>query len=213
MPSSSRKTVSGPVRDKQRTKNKLLKTVGKIIRTEGFQQLKISKIATLAGVDRKLIYEYYGTVDNLIAEFLRDHDFGSKVQQLEEKPLEDHGRKASKLLIKNMFEALATDKELQKIIVWEISDYHKILRELSDHREKLGEEMMQAVMKPHFKKNLKKYRAVLAILISSTYYLNLHRDSNGSLFCGLDIRNGEDRQIFEQAVNDIIDFAYEKYGL
>ena len=161
----------------------------------------------------KLIYEYFGNADNLISEYLRNHDFGSKIQKLDNIDTSDNGKQVSKMLIKNMFEALATDKELQKIIVWEISDYNKILRELADHREELGEKMMQAVMKPHFKENIDKYRAVLAILISSTYYLNLHRDSNGSLFCGLDIRKESDQAVFENVVNDLIDFAYEKYAL
>ncbi len=213
MPDKTRKTVSGPVRDKERTKKKLLKTVGKMIKSKGFHQLNISNIASAASVDRKLIYEYFGNADNLISEYLRNHDFGSKIQKLDNIDTSDNGKQVSKMLIKNMFEALATDKELQKIIVWEISDYNKILRELADHREELGEKMMQAVMKPHFKENIDKYRAVLAILISSTYYLNLHRDSNGSLFCGLDIRKESDQAVFENVVNDLIDFAYEKYAL
>lgn len=209
----ARKTVSGPIRDKERTKAKLLKTVGKIIMKHGFHQLTVSRIAAEAGVDRKLIYEYFGSVDNLINAYLRARDFGSKMQKLDLADATDHGKEISKELIKNMFAVLTADKELQKIIVWEVSAYHKILRELADRREELGEEMMQHIMKPHFKENLDKYRAVLAILISSTYYLNLHRDSNGSLFCGLDIRTDKDKNMLEEVVNDIIDFAYEKYGL
>lgn len=208
-----RKKVSGPIRDKERTKQKLIKTVGKIISSVGFHGLKVTKIAESADVDKKLIYEYFGTVDNLINEYLKNHDFGSKMQKFEAEKIDDHSKTLSKALIKNMTLALASDKELQRIIVWEISTYHKILRELSDHREELGEQLMQGLMRPHFRENLDKYRAVLAILISSTYYLNIHRDSNGSLFCGLDIRTEKDAATMESVVNDLIDFAYENYGL
>ena len=68
-------------------------------------------------------------------------------------------------------------------------------------------------MHPHFKENHKKYRAILALLISSTYYLNIHADSNGSKFCGLDIHDKDDREIMACVIDDVIDFAYEKYGL
>lgn len=207
-----RKAVSGPVRNKERTKAQLIKTVGKMIKTGGFQQLKVSKIAEVAGVDKKLIYEYFGSVDELVSEYFRNHDFGSKIQQIDFSDSADQGKTISKKLLKNMFDALSTDKELQKIIVWEISDYNKLLRELADHREALGEHMMQSIMHPHFKENLEKYRAVLAILISSTYYLNLPRDSNRSLFCGLDIRTDSHKTLLNDVINDIIDFAYEKYA-
>ena len=54
----SRKVVSGPIRDKHRTKEKLIKTVGEIIKSKGFHELKITNIAKVAGVDKKLIYKY-----------------------------------------------------------------------------------------------------------------------------------------------------------
>ncbi|MFK3656997.1 hypothetical protein, partial [Escherichia coli] len=139
-------------------------------------------------------------------------DYGSSMDFVKT-DLSDNGKQFSKMLIKNMYEALSKNKELQKIIVWELYEYNEILRKLAEHREQLGEEIFQAAMHPYFKENHKKYRAVLAILISSTYYLNLHSTSNGSIFAGLDIRTSEDKNIMEEVINDLIDFAYEKYAL
>ena len=209
----TRKIVSGPIRDKDRTKEKLIKTVGKIIKAKGFHELKISKIAQVAGVDRKLIYEYFGNVENLINEYLRAEDYGSSMKDIDvaNTDFSDHGKGFSKILIANMFDALSKNKELQKIIVWELYEYNEILRKLSDHREELGEHLFQAILHPYFKENHKKYRAILAILISSTYYLHLHADSNGSKICGLDIKDKEDENIIREVINDIIDGAFEKY--
>ena len=207
-----RKIVSGPLRDKDRTKAKLIKTVGKIIKTKGFHELKITKIAQVAGVDKKLIYEYFGTAENLINEYLHSEDYGSSMDFVKT-DLSDNGKQFSKMLIKNMYEALSKNKELQKIIVWELYEYNEILRKLAEHREELGEEIFQAAMHPYFKENHKKYRAVLAILISSTYYLNLHSTSNGSIFVGLNIKAENDRKVLDEVVSDLIDFAYEKYGM
>jgi hypothetical protein len=43
------------VKDKELTKQKLIRAVGEVVKKEGFQNLKISKIAKYAQVDRKLI--------------------------------------------------------------------------------------------------------------------------------------------------------------
>ena len=211
----ARKTVSGPVRNKERTKEKLLKSVGKIISTKGFHSLKITNIARTASVDKKLIYNYFGSVENLINQYLRNLDFGSSMNSTEyiEEGLKDNGKTLSKNILKEMYSALSANPELQKIIVWELYEYNDILRELCDHRERLGDEMFQKFMHPHFKENHKKYRAILALLISSTYYLNIHADSNGSKFCGLDIHDKDDREVMACVIDDVIDFAYEKYGL
>lgn len=209
----SRKAVSGTIRDKQRTKEKLIKTVGEIIKSKGFHELKITNIAKVAGVDKKLIYEYFGTTENLINAYLQSEDYGSSMKNIDFAKIDvsDHGKEFTKILISNMFDALSRNKELQKIIVWELYEYNDILRKLADHREELGEQIFQTIMHPYFKANHKKYRAIMAILISSTYYLNLHAESNGSKFCGLDVNESEDKNIFIEVMSDIIDGAYEKY--
>ena len=209
----SRKVVSGPIRDKDRTKEKLIKTVGEIIKYKGFHELKITNIAKVAGVDKKLIYEYFGTVENLINSYLQSEDYGSSMKNIDFANIDvsDHGKGFAKILIENMFDAISKNKELQKIIVWELYEYNDILRKLADHREEVGEEIFQSVMHPYFKANHKKFRAILGILISSTYYLNIHAQSNGSKFCGLNINDPEDKNIFLEVMGDIVDNAYEKY--
>nr|WP_305051435.1 hypothetical protein [Elizabethkingia bruuniana] len=48
----ARKVVDGPIRNKEKTKQKLLNAVGKILATKGYSELKVSKIATVAGLDK-----------------------------------------------------------------------------------------------------------------------------------------------------------------
>ena len=70
-----RKVPQGPVRDKAKTKDKLLKAVGNILQKKGFSALNGLRISQEAKLDRKLIYEYFGSVDNLIESYIRDKDF------------------------------------------------------------------------------------------------------------------------------------------
>ena len=109
----SRKVVSGPIRDKHRTKEKLIKTVGEIIKSKGFHELKITNIAKVAGVDKKLIYKYFGTVENLINSYLQSEDYGSCMKNIDFANIDvsDHGKGFTKILIENMFEAISKNKE------------------------------------------------------------------------------------------------------
>ncbi len=209
----SRKEVQGPIRDKEKSKLRFLNAVGKIIKSKGYQGLQVTKIATVAGLDKKLIYRYYGSVDNLVNEFLKSKDYWSKISDVElsEIDLTDGGKEISKLLLGNQFEYLKKNKELQKILLWELSEPKSLLRKLADERESLGEEMFVNITDKHFMKNSKNYRAVMAILISSTYYLNMHAEVNGSNFCGLDFKNEEDRSLVQKTLEDLVDCAFEKY--
>jgi len=49
------------MKDKEQTKRRLIQAVGEIISTDGFSNLRISTISRKAGVDRKLIYRYFGS--------------------------------------------------------------------------------------------------------------------------------------------------------
>ena len=63
-----RKAVAGNIRNKERSKEKFLEAVGKILETKGYSGLKVNDIAATAGVDKKMIYNYFGGTDQLIDE-------------------------------------------------------------------------------------------------------------------------------------------------
>lgn len=63
------------MKDKNLTKRKLIDAVGSIIAEKGFKGLRISKISHLAGVDRKLVYRYFGNLDNLIEAYVTENDY------------------------------------------------------------------------------------------------------------------------------------------
>lgn len=63
------------MKDKENTKRKLIKAVGEVIKVEGFQSLKISKISQYANVDRKLIYRYFGNLNYLIEAYILENDY------------------------------------------------------------------------------------------------------------------------------------------
>lgn len=205
-----RKVVQGPIRDKEKTKQKLLAAVGKILRVKGYSGLKVSKIAAVAGFDKKLIYEYFGSTDKLVDEYIKSQDYWTKFNQTEEVDLSDGGKELSKTAVLNQFENLKKNKELQKIILWELSESKPILRKLVEQREEVGDVLFQHITDPHFGENATRYRAIMALIISGAYYLNLYTGYNANKFCGIDMKTDEGRAEIEKAIVELIDFAYEE---
>ncbi len=74
-----RKSAAGSIRNKERSKKKFLDAVGKILKTKGYAGLKVNDIAATAGVDKKMIYTYFGGMDGLIDEYIRSQDYWIKV--------------------------------------------------------------------------------------------------------------------------------------
>ncbi|WP_185274825.1 TetR/AcrR family transcriptional regulator [Chryseobacterium indologenes] len=209
-----RKVVQGPIRDKEKTKQKLLAAVGKILRVKGYSGLKVSKIAAVAGFDKKLIYEYFGSTDKLIDEYIKSQDYWSNnltAGNNAELDFSDGGKALTKNAVINQFESLKKNKELQKIILWELSEPKPILRKLADEREEMRNMIFNSVIDPYFgEEKAKKFRAIMALLISGAYYLNIHTAANGSTFCGLDMKSEDGRSEIEKAIGEIIEFAYQK---
>lgn len=209
-----RKVVQGPIRDKEKTKQKLLAAVGKILRVKGYSGLKVSKIAAVAGFDKKLIYEYFGSTDKLIDEYIKSQHYWSNnltAGNNAELDFSDGGKALTKNAVINQFESLKKNKELQKIILWELSEPKPILRKLADEREEMGNMIFNSVIDPYFgEEKAKKFRAIMALLISGAYYLNIHTAANGSTFCGLDMKSEDGRSEIEKAIGEIIEFAYQK---
>ncbi|CAH0183833.1 TetR/AcrR family transcriptional regulator [Chryseobacterium sp. Bi04] len=205
-----RKVVQGPIRDKEKTKQKLLAAVGKILRVKGYSGLKVSKIAAVAGFDKKLIYEYFGSTDKLIDEYIKSQDYWTKFSpNIEEEVQIGKGKEALTQGILTQFESLKKNKELQKIILWELSESKPILKNILKQREEVGANLFENVTDPYFGENATSIRAMLALVVAGVYYLNLFPAYNGTEFCGIDMRTEEGRGEVEKVIVEIIDHFYK----
>lgn len=205
-----RKVVQGPIRDKEKTKQKLLNAVGKILKTKGYSGLMVSKIAAVAGFDKKLIYEYFGSTDKLIDEYIRSQDYWKKVGDKQESlDFSDGGKELSKSTIISQFQELKKNKELQKIMLWGLSENRPVLKKIADEREEIGEQLFSNV-DAFFGDKATEYRAIAAILVSGAYYMNMYSEYNARKICGIDLKTEEGRKEIEKAMADIVDFAYQK---
>jgi DNA-binding transcriptional regulator YbjK len=202
-----RKIVEGPIRSKEKSKQKLLNAVGRLLKTKGYTALKVNDIAAMAGLDKKLIYNYFGGTDQLIDEYVLTNDFWSNVTDTP--PAKNDGGEAfTKEMLLSQFDYMFKNKEFQRIILWRLSESRKSLKKLTDKQEENGERLFQSVFEPHFGDKTKRYRAITAILVSGLYYINMYQALNGSIFCGLDMKTEEGRNEVKEAINFLVEQTY-----
>lgn len=206
-----RKVTSGPVREKARTMNKLIMAVGKVIQKQGYAGLNIANICKEAGLDRRLVYTYFGSLDNLVETYIKQKDYWkSDAKETITTILEENAELKSEDIVKllqGQFDAVLKDKTLQKIIHWELGEKNKVLRKVSDSREVLGEKLFK-LTEPHFEEKGIDIRAILALQIGGLYYLSLHAKSNGSLFCGIDINQTDGKERISKALEKVVELCY-----
>lgn len=204
-----RKIVEGVVRNKEKSKEKFLNAVGKILRTKGFSALKVNDIAAVAGLDKKLIYNYFGGTDQLIDEYIKSQDFWSNVKNEPDLDINDGGQGLSKAMLLWQFDYVYKNKELQKIILWGLLENRKSLKKLAEDREESGDALFKNISDPHFGEHSGRYRAIMALLISGIYYLDIYASTNDNTFCGLNVKTEEGRKEIEEALSFMIDKVYE----
>lgn len=197
-------------RNKENTRQRLLDAVGEILRSKGYQALKVNQIAVTAGLDKKLIYNYFGSKDNLVGEYINSKDFWSNVKA-DSVPADfsDGGKNFTIEVLLQQFDFVRSSAELQKVLLWRLSEEQPFLRLMTENQEKVGEELFKHVMDPYFGKNAQDYRAITSILVAGIYYLNLYASHNGSIFCGIDLSEPAGREKIRQALSFLINMTYE----
>lgn len=210
-----KKVPSGSIRDKTRTMNKLIASVGKVLQKKGYPGLTIGNIGAEAQVDNKLIYLYFGNVNNLIETFIRQRDFWNMAEKGVVDELLGNIENIDKThiikLMQSQYERLYKDKLFQKLIHWELGEKTDTLRKIADTREEIGEKLFQIIEGDFIKANID-LRSLLALQIAGIYYLVLHAKTNGSTFCGVDINKSEDKERINQAIDYIVTLLYSQTG-
>jgi AcrR family transcriptional regulator len=107
------------------TKRKLIDAVGKMIQTLGFNSIRIRKVAREAGVDRKLIYRYFGNLNNFIEAYIVENDFwllfAENFNQLLKSQEREGGQAVITKALQEQFYHFLQDKKMQTLILLELS--------------------------------------------------------------------------------------------
>lgn len=160
-------------KDREATEKRLLDAIGKMIAESGFEKIGINAVATQSGVSKILIYRYFGSVEGLMAAYIRQHDFWINL------PHEIPSRERLSDFLKGMFhqqiEQLRNDQTLKRLYRWELSSNNEMIDALRRQREETGVWIIEAVSKLT-KHDQKEVAAMATIISASITYLVMLED-------------------------------------
>ncbi|MNL51048.1 hypothetical protein D3C87_1741150 [compost metagenome] len=110
-------------------------------------------------------------------------------------------------MLLNQIVEFSADEEMQKIILWQLSERSEMMSQLSQSRDDVS-----ALFFPYADEELKDkqvdLRAVTSLLIAGIYYLVLHTKTTASTFCEIDLTQEEGMNRIKEAIKFILKKTY-----
>jgi len=136
-----------PIRNKEMTKDKLIAATGKVLAEVGFRQLGVNLVAREAGVDKKLIYRYFGGLEGLVNAYSKTLDFWPSAAEL----LADDKRMISEmqpaplmaLFFKRYMRAILGRPYTLEILAWEGVERNHLTKTLEEVRVRTALEFFE----------------------------------------------------------------------
>lgn len=194
-----------PERDRETTERRILDTIGQMINENGFEKIGINAVATQSGVSKILIYRYFGSVEGLMATYIRQHDFWINFPQ--ELPERDKLPEYLKQMFRSQIEQLRSNPTLRRLHRWELSSDNEIIVKLREQRENAGMQRIKRVSEltgyP-----LKELEVLASVLTASITYLVMLEE-----FCpvynGIPLNNNSGWEQITQGIDSLIDKVFQ----
>ncbi len=130
-------------KDREATEKKLIDTIGKMIEDQGFERIGINAVAAQSQVSKILIYRYFGSVEGLMAAYIRKHDFWINFSF--NTPTKAELPSFVKMLFKNQIIQFRNNPTLKMLYRWELSSNNELTSSLKEQREKIGCQIVEMV--------------------------------------------------------------------
>lgn len=178
-------------RDRAATELRIVAAVGETLSRDGFASLGINAIAKLAGVDKVLIYRYFGGLPELLKAYGQSGTFwprisdllGDQPQRLLALPLAQR----YSLFFDHFIDELRKRPLTLEILAQELRERNELTIILEDERERWGKEVAQ-VLGGATEERAVDARSIALLLIAGVQYL-LMRSRTIRTFGGVDVRS------------------------
>ena len=178
-------------RDRAATELRIVAAVGEKLSRDGFASLGINAVAKLAGVDKVLIYRYFGGLPELLKAYGQSGTFwprisdllGDQPQRLLALPLAQR----YSLFFDHFIDELRKRPLTLEILAQELRERNELTIILEDERERWGKEVAQ-VLSGATDERATDARSIALLLIAGVQYL-LMRSRTIQTFGGVDVRS------------------------
>lgn len=195
------KSSESPTRNREATRTRLIEAVGTLLAREGFRALGVNAVAREAGVDKALIYRYFGGLKGLIAAFGGHESFWPSVKELAGGDLEAFvklpiAERAVQMTV-NYMRAIRKRPITQEIMIWEVNDRNEFTIELDVIRENTINRFFELFMPAdELGPDVEAMTAVVACAIDGLIVTS----RKNILFCGIQLGTDEAWQRLEKAI-------------
>lgn len=188
------------IRDKERTKVKILKAVGEVIEQYGTDKVGINLIARAAGVNKVLIYRYFGGVEGVMEQYVKTGEYTSTsslefIDNMEIPSQENRGKAWAGILLAAM-DDLRERKATRDLLRWELGAGKPVLANV---RNEVANRMMDKVGKF---KNYPDTGALITLIMSGIYFIAVSADFRDKIM-DVDLKSEEGWQRIEKVIEDL----------
>lgn len=191
-------------KDRDFTTKRLLDAVGEIIIKDGFDKVGVNAIASKAGVSKVLIYRYFGSVDNMIVEYLSQDDFW--VNFSVDFPRNENLKEFIKKMFRDQIYQLRNSKLAQELYRWELTSHNSVIEKLRLKREAKGVTLITIVSQlsnhPH-----EEVASIATLLSAAISYLIL-LSNNCPTYNGIDLQNDKGWEQIACGIDLLVDKWY-----
>lgn len=194
---------------------RMIGAVGEILSDKGYQGLGLNKISVAAGVSKPMVYRYFDGLNGLLKAYVQHTDsWLPYFQTLEvpEKPTADDLKIMFTRVLQAQFRFMQTSKEMQQLIIWELSEPDPLMRTSCQAREKHGARLIE-LTEQHFRGSGISFKAVLALLVGGVYFGVLHDSAQGGTLAGIDLKNEKDFEAMLKTIEQVVGWAFDMAAL
>lgn len=201
-------------RSRRRTNAQLdedvMRELGELIKQNGFGNVDLTALTTKANIGANVFYRRYGTMQKMYDTLASKYDFWIN-DTVELTKLNEVGPKVFFAnTLKSLFKELSDNEIMQKLLLWELSDDNSTTRRTAQMRDTMNLHIVQ-FYDLMFRPVKISIRGVIAILISGTYYLILHKER--AEFCSIDFNSAEGEKEFSEAIDFLTDLIFDRLDL
>lgn len=198
-------TAKKTERDREATERRMLTAVDEMVRMEGFEKIGVNALAAHCGVSKILIYRYFGSLEGLLAAYIRQHDFWINF------PLDIPGRRQLPEFLKKTFRTLISrlhgDPTLKRLYRWELSSDNELVTALRMQREHAGLELISRVCR---KTGLPESEvAVLATFLTASVTYLVLLEENCPVYNGIPIHEDAGWEQIVLGIDRLIDKLFK----
>lgn len=182
----------------------ILDAVASLIKEVGFSKITLPAIAQAANINISVIYRHFDTLDNLLDQYIHKFDYWlNDILDIDQAAVANDTTSILHTIAERFIKSLSRDKEMQRLMIWELTENNKSTRRSAQQRDTTVEKVI-----PLYESLLTGIdinpRAVLAIVVAGMYYIILRKER--STFCSIDFNSKQGKELLADTMVKIITY-------